>query len=49
MVEVGEFLGELEGVLGEIGGLGSCNALLQNQRKTPGAQPQCPDVFVLLA
>ena len=49
MVEVGELLRELEGVLGEIGGLRCADALLQNLRKTPGAQPEGPDVFVLVA
>ena len=49
MVEVGKLLCELEGVLGEIGRLGTCNALLQDQGKTAGAQPERPDVFVLFA
>ena len=49
VVEVVELLRELEGVLGEIGRLGGCDALLQHQRAAAGAQPQRPDVFVLLA
>ena len=49
MVEVGELLRELEGMFGEIGRLGTGDALLQNQGKTAGAQPESPDVFVGLA
>ena len=39
MVEVGKLLRELEGVLGEIGGFGRADALIQNLRKTSGPQP----------
>jgi hypothetical protein len=39
MVEVGELLRELEGVAGEMGGLGGCDALLEDLRATAGAEP----------
>ena len=39
MVEVGELLRELEGVPGEIGGLGGRDALLEDLSATAGAEP----------
>ena len=48
MVEVGELLRELEGVLGEIGGLGCCDALLQRicVRAGPAREPERQMSFI---
>ena len=49
VVEVGELLRKLEGVLGEIGRLGGGDALVENEGETAGAEPESPDVLVGVA
>src|SRR6266851_6584605 len=49
VVEVVKLLGELEGVLGEIGGLGSRDALLDHKGEFGGEEPSLPEAVSLLA
>ena len=47
VVEVVELLRELEGVLGEVGGLGGVDALLDGESELGGEEPGLPEAASL--